>query len=90
MTTTYLKNTNEILNDIPVLVVKLILSQFQTFLGSDLVDCWPIRTYELHHIVRRIPPGHDIAGDEPWFKTELATNAAPGRESDCGRMYDGK
>ena len=90
MTTTYLKNTNKILNDDPVIIVKLILSQFQTFLSSDLVDCWPVYAYELHHIVCRIPPGHNIAGNEPWFKTELATNAAPSRESDCGRMDDGK
>ena len=90
MTVTYLENTNQIVDNVPVITIKLISSQFQTLVSSDLVDCFPIRMYKLHHVIGQIPPGHDIARNESRLKIELAADAAPSRKSDCGRIDDGK
>jgi len=83
MKATYLENTDEILNDDPVVIVEFIPSQFQSFVGGDLVNCCPVGEYKPHHVICRVPPRHNITRDEPFLEIELTANVTPSRESDC-------
>jgi hypothetical protein len=83
MQAAYLKNTDEILDDDPVVMVELIPSQFQGFVGCDLVNCCPVSKYKPHHIICRVPSRHNITRDKPFLEIELTADAAPSRESDC-------
>lgn len=67
----YLKDTNEIFNNDPVIVVKLIHSQFQRFVSSDLVNCSPVFENETHHVVGRVPSGYNVTGDELLLEVEF-------------------
>jgi hypothetical protein len=79
----YLKDTNEILNNDPAVIVELIPLQFQTLVSSDLVDSLPVCEHKVHHIVGRVPLGYNIAGDEPLLEVKFGARAAPCREGDC-------
>ena len=87
---TYLKNANQIFDDDPVIIIKLVPPEFEGFVGSDGVDCSSIREYESHHVVRGIPTGYDITRDESFLEIGPMTDPVPSRKSDRSRMDDGK
>ncbi len=82
----YLEDANEIFNDDPVVIVELIPSQFQSLVGSDLVNGFPVCEHKTHHVVGRVPSGYNVTGDEPLLEVEFRAGAAPCREGNRGRM----
>ena len=87
---TYLKNTNQIFNDDPVIIIKLVPPEFEGFVGSDGIDCSSICEYEFHHVVRGVPTGYDITRDESFLEIGPMTDLPPSRKSNCSRIDDGK
>ena len=67
----YFKNANKVFDDNPIIIVKLVLPQFENLVCSNLVDSWPVCHYKPHHVICRIPPGHDVAGNEPFLEINL-------------------
>jgi hypothetical protein len=67
----YLKDANEIFNNDPVIVVKLVPSPFQTLVSGDLVDSLPVCEHKTHHVIGRVPLGYNVMGDEPFLEVEL-------------------
>ena len=61
----YLKDTNKIFDDDPVVIVEFIPSQFQNLVSGDLVDSFPVCKDKTHHVVGWIPSGYNVLGDEP-------------------------
>ena len=47
----YFKNINKVFNDNTIIIVKLILPQFESLVCSYLVNSWPVRHHEPHHVV---------------------------------------
>ena len=82
--TTYLKDANEIFDDGPVVIIKLVPSQFQTLVGCDLVNSLPVCEHKTHHVVGRVPSGYNVTGDEPLLEVEFRAGAAPCGEGNCG------
>jgi hypothetical protein len=82
--TTYLEDTNKIFNDDPVVIVELVLSQFQSFVGRDLVNSLPVCEHKTHHVIGRVPSGYNVTGDEPLLEVEFQAGVAPCREGNCG------
>ena len=56
----YLKNAYEIFNNDPVIVVELILPQFQSFVSSDLVDGCSMYEHETHHVIGGVPSCYNV------------------------------
>ena len=84
--TTYLKDTNEIFNDGPVVIIKLVLSQFQSFVSCDLVNSLPVCKHKTHHVVGRVPSGYNIVRDEPLLEAKLRAGAMPSGEGNGCQM----
>ena len=67
----YLENTNKIFNNGPVIIVKLIPSQFQGLVSSDIIDSVSVFEYKLHHVIGQVPSSYHIVGDKPLFEVEF-------------------
>jgi hypothetical protein len=50
-TNTYFKDANQIFDNDPVIIVKLILSQLQSLVCSNFVDSFPVFEDEMHHVI---------------------------------------
>jgi hypothetical protein len=73
----YLKDANKIFDNNPVVIVELVLSQFQSLVSGDLVNSLPIFEYEAHHVIGRVPSGHNVVGNEPLLEIEFRAGASP-------------
>jgi hypothetical protein len=78
---TYLENAYKILDDDPVIIVEFILPQFETLVGSNLVNCNPVCKHEPQHVISGVSVHHNIMRDEPFLEMQLTTDAVPSRES---------
>ena len=83
MVMTYLKDGNEIFDNIPVIIIKFILPQLQHFVSGDLINGAPVFKYKVHHIICGIPSRYHIAWDKPHFEAKFRAGLTPGRQSDC-------
>ena len=48
---TYLKYSQEVSNNLPVIIIKFILAELQGFVGSDVVDGRAILESYLRHVI---------------------------------------
>ena len=87
---TYLENAYEIFNNDPIIVVELILPQFQSFVSSDLVDSCSMYEHETHHVVGGVPSHYDITRNELVFEAQFGASAVPGRKGNSCRIDDCK
>ena len=76
MRPSYLENACEILNDAPVIVVKLILSHLQMFVGSNHVNHKPVCKHKFQHVTTSWGMSH-------FLEMVLAVDVVPSWESDC-------
>ena len=79
----YLKDTNKIFDDGPVIIVKFVPSQFQNLVSGDLVDGFLVYKNETHHIVGQVSLGYNITEDELLLEVEFYAGAAPYRKGNC-------
>ena len=86
----YLKNAYEIFNNDPVIVVELILPQFQSFVSSDLVDGCSMYEHETHHVVGGVPSHYDVMRNELVFEAQFRASATPGRKGNSCQIDDCK
>ena len=86
----YLKNTYEIFNNDPVIIVKLILPQFQSFVSSDLVNGCSMYEHETHHVIGGVPSHYDIMRNELVFEAQFRASATPGRKGNSCQIDDCK
>ena len=86
----YLENAYEIFNNDPVIVVELILPQFQSFVSSDLANGCSMYEHETHHVVGGVPLCYNVMRNELVFEAQFGASATPGRKGDSCQIDDCK
>ena len=86
----YLKDVNKIFDNDPVIIVELVLPQFQTLVGSDLVDSFLVCEDKTHHVICQVPSCYNIMRDKSLVEVKFQAGAAPHRKSNGCQMDDCK
>jgi hypothetical protein len=60
----YLQDRDKILDDNPLLNIKLVLTKLESTIPSDVIKRLAVLKHKLEHVVSRIPAGDNIAWNE--------------------------
>lgn len=82
----YLKNRNEITDDLPFIIIQLELAQLEALVSGDRVDGLTVAQHKAQHIIRRIPPGGNIARYQVRHQFVHGTSTTPSRQCDGCRI----
>jgi hypothetical protein len=73
-----------------VIIVELILPQFQRFVSSDLVDGCSMYEHKTHHVVGGVPSRYNVMRNELVFEAQFGASATPDRKGNSCRIDDCK
>ena len=73
----HLKNIPKLACNIPIILTKLVLSQFHITIACDGVDGCDVLNGEVEHVKCQIPLGGDIAGHHAFVEFEVLKNGEP-------------
>lgn len=89
-TGTHLQHPDEIRDDLPVVVIQLILAELQIFVACDVVNSQTIIKCHLEHVVSGVPACLHITRDKSNAQRMGNAGLAPSRQGDCSRVNNRK
>jgi hypothetical protein len=86
----YLKNTETVFDNVPVLIIQLILPKFEHLVCCYIINDYTIVMSNFQHIISGVSPCLDIMGDEANRAQVGDAHIAPSWKGNGGRVDDSK
>jgi hypothetical protein len=86
----YLKNSEKVFDNVPVLIIQLVLSKFEHLVCCYIIDDYAIVVSNFQHIISGVPLCLDVAGDEANRAQVGDARVAPSWKGNGGRVDDSK
>jgi len=84
----YLKNSEKVFDNVPVLIIQLVLLKFEHLVCCYIINNYVIVVSNFQHVISGVPPCLDVMGDEANRAQVGDAHIVPSWKGDGGRVDD--